>query len=104
MCHQASFHLKFARKSPLLTLKLPENQVVFKTGSSKKRRCGIIPKLIKLVHICSCSKLDQQATATFSFKKDDGRLTSYCSEITKGEKHKIRSFLLEKQPMNRRSS
>ena len=43
MCRQASFHLKFARKYPLLALKLPENQVVFKTGSVKKRRCGIIP-------------------------------------------------------------
>ena len=47
MCHQASFHLKFARKYPLLALKLSENRVVFKTGSvkkkEKKRRCGIIP-------------------------------------------------------------
>ena len=46
MCHQASFHLKFARKYPLLALKLPEIWVVFKTGSSKKkeekRSCGII--------------------------------------------------------------
>ena len=25
--------------------------------------------LLKLVHICSCCKLDQQATATFGFKK-----------------------------------
>ena len=29
MCHQGSFHLKFARKYPLLALKLPENQVFF---------------------------------------------------------------------------
>ena len=46
MCHQASFHLKFARKHPLLALKLPKIQVVFKTGSGKKRkkrRSGIIP-------------------------------------------------------------
>ena len=48
MCHQASFHLKVARKYPLLALKWPENRVVFKTGSvqkkrRKKRRCGIIP-------------------------------------------------------------
>ena len=47
MCHQASFHLKFARKYPLLALKLPKNLVVFKTESSekkgKKRRYGIIP-------------------------------------------------------------
>ena len=26
--------------------------------------------LVKLVHICSCCKLDQQATATFGFKKE----------------------------------
>ena len=37
MCHQASFHLKFAIKYPLLALKLPEIWVVFKTGSGKKR-------------------------------------------------------------------
>ena len=47
MCHQASFHLKFARKYPLLALKLPESWVVFKTKSGKKkgkkRRSGIIP-------------------------------------------------------------
>ena len=47
MCHQASFHLKFARKYPLLALKLPKSRVVFKTGSGKKkgkkRRSGIIP-------------------------------------------------------------
>ena len=60
MCHQASFHLKFARKYPLLALKLPKSRVVFKTGSCKKkgkkfskpeavkkkvkkRRSGIIP-------------------------------------------------------------
>ena len=35
MCHHASFHLKFARKDPLLALKLPQNGVVFKTGSGK---------------------------------------------------------------------
>ena len=48
MCHQASFHLKFARKYPLLALKLPKNRVVFKTGSGKKRKkrcCGIIPDM-----------------------------------------------------------
>ena len=37
MCHQASFHLKFARKYPLLALKLPKNRVVFKTGSVKNK-------------------------------------------------------------------
>ena len=46
MCHQASFHLKFTRKYPLLALKFPKSRVVFKTGSGKKRkkrRGGIIP-------------------------------------------------------------
>ena len=38
LCHQASFHLKFARKYPLLALKLLENHVDFKTESSKKER------------------------------------------------------------------
>ena len=37
MCHQASFHLKFAGKYPLLALKLPKNRVVFKTGSVKNK-------------------------------------------------------------------
>ena len=37
MCHQASFHLKFARKYPLLALKLPKIRIVFKIGSGKKR-------------------------------------------------------------------
>ena len=150
MCHQASFHLKIARKYPLLALKLPKNWVVFKTISVKRKweiRRGIIPdtnytnvdrvlqhitdfqaledvysvrqtsmraityclwivdtfsihpfKLffcisntdalsLKLVHICSCCKLDQQATATFGFKKDGGQTKQelYCSEISKRE-------------------
>ena len=38
MCHQASFHIKFARKYPLLALKLPKSRVVFKTRSGKKRK------------------------------------------------------------------
>ena len=36
MCHQASFHLKFARKYPLLALKLPENWVILKPEAVKK--------------------------------------------------------------------
>ena len=46
MCHQASFHLKFARKYPLLTSKLPENRSFSKPEAVKKkekRRCDIIP-------------------------------------------------------------
>ena len=42
--------------------------------------------LLKLVNICLCCKLDQQATATFGFKKDGGQsITNYCSEISKRE-------------------
>ena len=36
MCHQASFHLKFARKYPLLALKLPKSRVFSKAEAVKK--------------------------------------------------------------------
>ena len=45
MCHQVSFHLKFARKYPLLALKLPKIGFISKPEVLKKRekrRCGII--------------------------------------------------------------
>ena len=52
--------------------------------------------LLKLVHICSCCNLDQQATATFRFKKDGRQtITNYCSEISKREKHKFNHFSLK---------
>ena len=52
--------------------------------------------LLKLVHICLCCKLDQQATASFGFKKDGGQtITNYCSGISKREKQKFDHFSLK---------
>ena len=56
------------------------------TPSSYFRISNTDALLLKLVNICSCCKLDQQATATFCFKKDVGQTnTNYCSEISKRE-------------------
>ena len=52
--------------------------------------------LLKFVHISLCCKFDQQATATFGFKKVGGQtITNYCTEISKREKHKFDHFSLK---------
>ena len=55
-----------------------EIRVIFKTGSGKieEKKYAVVlyltqtyASLVKLVHVCSCCKLVQHATATFGSKK-----------------------------------